>query len=217
MKLIKKIIILGTGGTSRDLLDVICDLHYECVGFLDDDKSKWGKSIQGIKILGALSEAGKYTDTYFVNGIGSPLTFLKKEKLIRSTGLDEKKFITLIHPSAVIAGSVVIGRGSVIFPNVVVCSNAVIGKHVVVLPNSIISHDNEIGDYTCITGGVCVSGDVKIGKLCYLGAGSTIKEMISVGDKSLIGMGSVVLENIKGDSIYVGNPAKYLRPNNGKI
>ncbi|MBI4674106.1 MAG: sugar O-acyltransferase, partial [Chloroflexi bacterium] len=45
----KKIIILGTGGNSVDILDTLRDVNdaqreavYECIGFLDDDAQKWG-------------------------------------------------------------------------------------------------------------------------------------------------------------------------------
>ena len=213
MNIKKKIIILGTGGTSLDILDLILELDYQCIGFLDDDKNKWGKSINGLKILGALSEAPNYKDSYFVNGIGSPTSFLQKEKIIKDTGLSLERFITLIHPSASISETASLGSGVVIFQNVVISSNTKIGNHVVVLPNSVISHDDKIGDYTILASAVCLSGMVRIGKLCYLGMGSLVKGNVSIADESLIGMGSVVLDNIEKRSVYVGNPAKFLRSN----
>ncbi len=212
MKLKEKIIILGTGGTSLDILDLIFELDHQCAGFLDDNKSLYGKSINGIEIIGSLSEALNYKDTYFINGIGSPSNFLQKEKIITSTNIPRERFLTLIHPSASISKTATLGVGSVIFQNVVISSNAKIGNHVVILPNSVISHDDEIGDYACIASGVCISGLVKVGKLCYLGTGSLVKEGVSIGDKSLVGMGSVVLNDIEKSSVYAGNPAKFLRP-----
>ncbi len=213
MKLKEKIIILGTGGTSKDILDLILELGHQCIGFLDDDKSLSGKSINGIEILGSLSEALNYKDAYFINGIGSPSNFLQKEKIIISTNIPKERFVTLIHPSASVSKTAALGIGSAILQNVVISSNAKIGNHVVVLPNSVISHDNVIGDYTCIASGVCISGAVTVGKLCYLGSGSLLKEGIQMADESLIGMGSVVLENIEQGSVYAGNPARFLRSN----
>ena len=209
----KKIIILGTGGTSKDILDIIIELDYQCVGFLDDNKSLHGKSINGIKIIGSLDEALNYEDTYFINGIGSPSNFLQKERIITRTNISEERFLALIHPSSVISKTATLGIGCAIFQNVVISSNAKIGNHVVVLPNSVISHDDMIGDYSCIASGVCISGAVTVGKLCYLGSGSLVKEGIRIADESLIGMGSVVLDNIEKGSVYVGNPARFLRSN----
>jgi acetyltransferase-like isoleucine patch superfamily enzyme len=82
---------------------------------------------------------------------------------------------------------------------------------VIILPNTVISHDDIIDDYTCITGGVCISGGVKVGRLCYLGTNSTIIGNVEIGECCLIGMGSVVLENVPHNSVFVGNPARFLR------
>lgn len=214
----KKIIILGTGGTSIDILDIINDINdnhkgekLECIGFLDDERSKIGKTINNVKVLGQLSTAKDYKGVYFVNGIGSPTTFLKKEKIISRTNVSLDRFVTLIHPSANISQSAKIGLGSVIFQNAVVGSNVKIGKHVVILPNSVISHDDSAGDYTCVAGCVYIAGAVSIGQNCYIGAGACIKESLSIGGDSLVGIGSVVIDNIPGKSIYAGNPAKFIR------
>lgn len=213
----KKIIILGTGGTSRDFLDIISDISdskgekLECIGFLDDEAGNIGKTINNVKVIGPLLTAKSHQDAYFVNGIGSPESFLNKEKIIAKTKIPLNRFITLTHPSAKISKSAKIGFGSVIFPNVVISSNAKVGEHVVILPNSVVSHDSLVGNYVCIAGCVYVSGAVSIGPSCYIGAGASIKESLSVGAGSLVGMGSVVINNIPHRSIYVGNPAKLLK------
>ncbi len=217
MKETKKIIILGTAGNSVDILDTINDINlvekiYECLGFLDDNKDNLGKEVLGVKVLGSLSSANNFDKrVYFVNGIGSPSNFLKKEEIIRKTGIPLERFETIIHPTASISRTSKIGKGVVIFQNVTLTSNVLIGNHVIILPNTIISHDDIIGDYTCITGGVCISGNVKIGKLCYLGTNSTIIGNTNVGDCCLIGMGSVILKDVPDNSVFVGNPGKFLK------
>ena len=214
----KKIIILGTGGTAIDILDIISDIgnnnkggKLECIGFLDDEESKIGKTINNVRVLGQLNMAKDYKDVYFINGIGSPTTFLNKEKIISKINVSLDRFITLIHPSSSISKSAEIGLGSVIFQNVVVGSNAKVGKHVVILPNTVISNDDLVGDYTCIAGSVYISGAVSIGGTCYIGANTSIKESLSIGKGALVGMGSVVIDNVLSRSVYAGNPAKFIR------
>lgn len=214
----KKVIILGTGGTSIDILDIINDINtnnigrkLKCVGFLDDKESTIGKIINNKEVLGPLNAAKEYKDVYFINGIGSPVSFINKEKIISKTDVSLDRFITLIHPSAHISKSAVIGLGSVIFPNVVISSNAKVGEHVVILPNTVISHDSRVGDYASVAGCVYISGAVSIGQACYIGAGACIRESISIGAGSLVGMGSVVIDDIPSRSVYVGNPAKFIR------
>lgn len=212
----KKIIILGTGGTSVDILDII---HYinkqnkdqlECIGFLDDEE-RIGKSVGGVKILGPLKKAKEYKNVFFINGIGNPNNFFRREEIIKKTSTPINQFLKIIHSSASVSKTAKIGFGSVIFQNVTINSNVRIGDHVVVLPNCVLSHDDDIGDYSCIASSVSISGGVKVGKSCYIGSSSAIKEFVNIGDYSLVGIGSVVLENIPNNSVFVGNPAKFLR------
>ncbi len=112
----KKIIIFGTGGNCVDILDTINDINragkskkYQCLGFLDDDKSKWGKIFGGAKVLGPLESAQKYKQALFVNGIGSPANFWRKEDIISKTGIKLDRFTTVIHPTASVSKMAHIG------------------------------------------------------------------------------------------------------------
>lgn len=214
----KRVVILGTGGNSVDILDTINDVNdcashpvYECVGFLDDNAALWGTGIHGVKVLGPLASAHAQPDCSLVNGIGAPSNFWKKDVIIAKTGAALERFVTILHPSASVSRTATVGRGVVVFQHVVITSNVTIGHHVIILPNTVISHDDVIGDYTCIAGGVCISGQVKIGQSCYLGTNSTIIGNAEIGDRCLIGMGSCVLRNIPPNSVVVGNPARFLR------
>lgn len=218
MSKLKKIIILGTGGNSIDIVDTINEINesapmplYECIGFLDDDKAHRNKNIHGVKVRGCLEDAKSFKDAYFINGIGNEKNYLHKETIIGKTNILLERFITIIHPTASVSRLSRLGKGIVVFQNATIASNAKIGNHAIILPNSIISHDVAIGDYTIVTGGVCISGGVIVGKCCYLGSNSSIIGGIKIGDYSLIGMGGVVLKNVGVNSVYVGNPAKFLR------
>lgn len=213
----KKIVILGTGGNCIDILDTLLDVNhsqrssiYECIGFLDDNPEKWGRSFNGVKVLGPLERAREMNDCSFVFGIGSTSNFWKRRDILEKTGIMENRFETIVHPTASVSRMAAVGKGTVVFQNVTITSNANIGRYVCILPNSVISHDAAIGDFTCIAGGVSVSGNVRIGQGCYLGTNSAIRDGVIVGDYCLIGMGSVVLKTISENSVVVGNPARFL-------
>lgn len=208
----KNIIILGTGGNSIDILDAINEINlitkqYNCIGFLDDDVSKKDSNIFGVKVLGSINDANKFSDAYFINGIGNSSNFINKQKIIEKISLESDRFETIIHPSSSVSNLSMIGKGSVIFQNVTVCSNVNIGMHVAVLPNSVISHDVKIKNYSTIAGGVCISGNSIIGESSYIGTNSSIRENLSIGNKCLIGMSSNILTNIEDNTVYFGNPA----------
>lgn len=212
----KEIIILGTGGNCIDILDTINEINsisqkYKCVGFLDDNPDNLGKDYYGVRVIGSLSQAMKFNNAFFVNGIGSSLNFWKKKNIIQKTMIPFERFETIIHPTASVSKFSQIGFGTVIFQNVTITSNVKVGNHVIILPNTIISHDDVIGDYTCLTGGVCISGGVTIGESCYLGTNCSIIGNITVGNYCLIGMSSNVLKDVAENSVMVGNPAIFMR------
>ena len=214
----RKLIILGTGGNCVDILEAVIELadlpgslSFECVGFLDDDREKGGREFHGVPILGPLDSAARFPDCQFVNGIGSPESYSRKEAIIGRTGLTLERFATIVHPTASVSRSADVGKGTVILQNVTIASGVRLGAHVMVLPNSVLSHDVSVGDFTCVASAVAVAGGVAVGRGCYLGTNASIRGGASIGDGALVGMGSVVLGSVGAGSVVVGNPARLLR------
>lgn len=53
----KSVVIIGAGGAGEKMLREIYDnphLDYQVVGFLDDDRKKWGRSLHGLKVFGGV-------------------------------------------------------------------------------------------------------------------------------------------------------------------
>ena len=212
------VIILGVGGNCIDILDAINEMNrgrarplMRCIGFLDDDRATWGRRIHGVKVLGPLASAGERRGACFVNGIGSPANHRSRPAIVRSTGIPDERFVTVVHPTASISALARLGHGCVVLQHATIASNVDVGHHVIILPSSIVSHDDVVGDHTAIAGGVSVSGGVRIGRACYLGTGSSIIGNVTLGDRCLVGMGSVVLKDVAADQVVAGNPARVLR------
>ncbi|MBI4058816.1 aminotransferase class I/II-fold pyridoxal phosphate-dependent enzyme [Candidatus Microgenomates bacterium] len=68
----QKVLIVGAGVAGEELLNEL-RLHfkkqYQVVGFIDDDKTKIGKDIKGVKILGKIDELLLLIKKYSVDGI----------------------------------------------------------------------------------------------------------------------------------------------------
>lgn len=75
-----------------------------------------------------------------------------------------------------------------------------------------IGHNCYLGKGTVLAAGVVLNGGVYTGKNCWFGSRSVVKHHVTITDNVVIGMGAVVTKDIKESGIYVGNPAKYLKP-----
>lgn len=70
----------------------------------------------------------------------------------------------------------------------------------------LIAHDAN----TVKTGAHTKVGIVRIGNNAFIGANSIVLCDTRIGDNVIIGAGSVVTHDIPSNSVYAGNPAKYL-------
>lgn len=210
-----RIVILTAGGTARDVVSIIESINntsrqvYDVIGFLDDSAHNQGAEFFGKPVFGKLEDWKNFSaDVRFVNALGSPKTFRARPERIRQLGIPARRFVSIIHPSAVVSKGTTIGAGSIIYPNVVLMSRVRVGRHVIILPNSTINHDTTIGDFSIIASGVHVGGAVKVGQCCYLGMATSVIQGISVGSRTMVGMGSVLIRSVGRDQVVVGNPAR---------
>ena len=57
---------------------------------------------------------------------------------------------------------------------------------------------------------------IRIGHDVWIGGGAIILPGVTIGDRSVIGAGSVVVDDVPPASIVVGNPARIVRPLEGR-
>ena len=206
------LIIIGTGGSALDVLDIVEALNkvaptWEVAGFLDDAKPAGSRHL-GYEVSAPVRDARRFVESYFINVIGSDKTFRRRPEILESTGVTTERFATLVHPMASISTRARLGRGVIVNPGVVIGGGVSIGDHVMLCPGCIIGHESSIGDYSVVAPGAVISGLVEVGTACYVGAGSAVRQKLRVGPGSLVGMGAVVLRDVPGGSCVVGNPAR---------
>ena len=206
-----KVILLGYGGHSTVVIETLIDLGFEIYGYLD--KSEKTNNPFKISYLGLentfLSKKIAKNYNYFIT-VGSNKIRNKLSKIFISKKIE---LINIIHPSSEISNHINIGNGVFISKNVTINYGVTIQNNVIINSSSIIEHHSKIADCVHIGPGAVVLGNVKIGKNSFVGANSTIKEGIEIGENVIIGAGSVVIDNIDNNSVYVGNPAKFLKKN----
>lgn len=201
-----KVVIIGAGGHSKVIADIIEKSGDEIVGFLDDNKELGTTVIKNYRIIGDLNNrftmAVTKKDVEFIIAIGDNR---KREEISHSPNL---KFYTAIHPSAQIGLDVEIQEGTVVMANACINSSAKIGKHCIINTGSIIEHDNIIEDCVHISPNATLGGTVKICENTHVGIGSIVKNNITICQNCIIGAGAVVVKDILEEGTYVGVPAK---------
>jgi sugar O-acyltransferase (sialic acid O-acetyltransferase NeuD family) len=214
--MIKEVIIVGAGGTGREVADAIEDINslgrkWNLLGFLDDDSQKHGKEYNGYPVLGSISTAAYYPFCHFVLVLGNHRDLRLTKRVFERLSLDVSRFATVIHPTVSVSRYTELGAGTVVLQNCVITSNTRIGSHVLVLFGSHIGHDCIIDDYVVIAPNAVLAGGVRILEGCYIGANATILQTTRVGPWSCVGMGAAVFSDVEPNSTVVGNPARLLK------
>lgn len=206
-----RVIILGASGNALDILDIIDALGapWRAVGVLDDGHDK-GSNFAGLPIAGPLAEAAALADVGFVNGIASERTHRRKLRIIAGAGLDDARFVRLIHPLAAVSRRAAIGHGTCIGPGCAVSGQVEIGAHTWLGSLAVIGHGCVLGAGVTVAPAATLAGDVTLGAQVYVGSGAVLRPGITVGEGALIGMGAVVLKDVPAGVVVVGNPARRL-------
>ena len=211
----KKTLIIGAraDGHAKVVLEILkAGKKYEVVGFIDDDASKLGAEIKGLKVIGNTDELAIFKKSLRIEcaivAIGNnPLRRKLSQKIIDS-GLE---LINAIHPTAYFDPDVEIGNGCYIGQGVIVVTGTKIGNSVNIHTGATIDHDNIIEDGANLGPGVHTAGRVKIGRDAFLGTGAIVIPDGYVGERSVIGAGSVVLKHIPSNVTAVGIPANVIK------
>lgn len=87
------------------------------------------------------------------------------------------------------------------------CWLITIGDNVIFAPRvQVIAHDASL----LTTNGAVKIGIINIGDNVFIGNGAIILPGVSIGSNAIVGAGSVVTKSIPSDSVYAGNPARFI-------
>ena len=203
----KEICIVGLGGHSKVIRDIILSLNsYKIVAYLDDkfDCLEYREEA----IYGPISSAKKLTsesDILFIVAIGNNVV---RKRIIDEINLPSTKYAVLVHPSAIVSPSTSIGYGTVIMPGSVINANTIVGNHAIINTGAIVEHDNNIADFAHISPNATLTGTVRVGEGTHIGAGATVIPNTTIGSWSVVGAGATVTRDVLANKKVIGTPAK---------
>ena len=201
----KKLTIIGASGHGKVVADIAKLNGYSEIVFLDDNEKL--KACGKYPVVGNCHEAIFHDNDCFV-AIGNANI---RKRIMNQ--YHDKTFPVLIHPDAVIAEGVSIGKGTVIMAGAVINTDVKIGEGCIINTLSSVDHDCSVGDYVHIAVGAHLCGTVSVGNETWIGAGAIISNNIKICNGSTIGAGSVVVKDVTVKGTYVGVPARLMNHN----
>lgn len=198
------LVLLGGGGHAIVVAEAAIAASLPIRGFLDDDPAAHLSTEFGdvAPRLGGLDEAHSLRELPQIIAVGDVVL---RESLIRRI---ENPAPPVIHPSAIVSPSALLGRGVFVGPNAVVHARARIGDHVIINTGAIVEHDCAIGINTHVAPAVAMGGGARIGPHTLLGIGSRIVPGAWVGARAIVGAGAVVVESVGEGMTVIGVPAR---------
>ncbi len=212
----KPLVIIGGAGHGsviasciKDNRDRYQDYEWELKGFCNDYDSE----VDGYPVLGKLSDIPQLLESgyYFSWGIHLIGRNYKTLELFNGLSIPDERLATIIHHSAFIADSVIVGPGAFIMYNAYIAPRSTIGRCAMIKANTNIGHDVIIGDLAHVAMGSTIVSFAKIGRCSDVAVSSTVLANRIIGDYSMIGASSLCTHDIPDGEIWVGSPAKFLR------
>ena len=204
------VLLLGAGGHARAVLEVLRDSGWpDPVAVLDDNPVRaplLGLPVRGPLSLAARLRAEGVTAAHVALGDNARRLALAEELLRLGFELP-----VLRHPSAVIAGSAVLGAGSLAMPRAVVGAACRVGRLVILNTGSILEHDGVVADAAHLAPGCVLGGGVAVGARALVGLGAAVAPGQCIGADAVVGAGAAVLAAVPEGARVGGVPARPLQ------
>lgn len=206
----KKLVVVGGGGHGRELLELVeavneAQPRYRLLGVLDDAMPDADLlAAFGTRHLGPVHLL-RELDAEYAIGVGSPDVRAAIDSAATGWGCDPA---TLVHPSAVVGGGVVLGPGAVVCALASITTNVRTGRHAHLNIAATVAHDCRLGDYATLAPGARLSGAVTLGDRVTVGTGAVVIQGLRIGAGTTVGAGAVVVRDLPAEVVAVGVPAR---------
>ena len=209
----EKIILIGAGGHTKVLIDVInSKKEFSIEGLIDKEAN--------VELGGKYSIIGTDEDLYNIYKDGIKFAFVGvgglgnlqiRNKIYRNLKNIGYKVPVLIHENSIVSEYATIDEGTCIMPGCVINSGVRIGKNSIVNSGAIVEHDCIIGENVHLSPGSVLGGNVNINNNTHIGLGAKIIQGIKIGKNVTIGAGTVVIDDIEDNAVVVGVPGKIIK------
>lgn len=205
----ERLIVVGSGGFAREVVQWVRDAWPAHVsrlaGFLSADGRTNRVGPGGLEILADPVDYAPRPGDGLLLAIGIPETRRRVAEALEARG---GRFLTLIHPTAIVAATATIGSGSILCPYAVVSDSARVGRHVLLNYHASLGHDASAGDFAVLSPYAAIGGNAHVDDDVFMGMHASVGPGRRVGERSRLSANSCALADAPADSIVFGVPGR---------
>lgn len=204
------VMILGAGPVGRLAREIFEANGNVVYGFLDDNKSLHGTTLDELSVFGSTDDDG------FLKLIGRKCEAfiavddnrLRKSLVRMLNEIRHVQSVNAIHPRAGVSLRATIGHGNLIDASAELAPGVTVGSHNLIHALVRLGVGVNCGDHAQIGAGTVINENVTIGDEVFIGSGVTVVAGVTLGKGCRVGAGSVVVSEVKPGETVFGNPAK---------
>jgi sugar O-acyltransferase (sialic acid O-acetyltransferase NeuD family) len=207
-----KVLIVGAGGHGQVVADIfraqrIAGDDVVVIGYADDDDALQQGRQLGLPVLGRVSAISEIDHDALIVAVGDNGRRALLHERANTSGV---RFAVARHPSAIVAGGVTLGEGSMICAGAIVGCESRIGRGVILNTACSVDHHASIGDFVHIAPGARLGGEVSVGERALVGLGAVVLPRLRIGSRSVVGAGAVVTRDVPAGATVIGVPANLI-------
>lgn len=205
----ERIVIVGAGGFGREVLQWARHAWPEhagrIVGFLSEDAHALDGHLATLPILGSPADFEPRPGDGLVLAIGIRGVRRQVAERLAARGA---RFLTVIHPTAIVADTAAIGAGTVICPYAVVSDAVRLGRFVLVNYHASLGHDASAGDFAVLSPYATLGGAAAIESDVFLAIHVAVGPNVTLGKGTIVSANSSALASAPAGSFVFGVPGR---------
>lgn len=197
-----ELVVVGAGGHAKVVVATARAAGFRVVAIVDDAQRRWGDQLLGVPVSGPTEPVLQDLGARVVLAIGDNGVRLR---LVATACC---RFVSVVHPSAIVDATVRLGAGSVVFAGAVIQPDTTIGAHAIVNTAASIDHDCVLGQAVHVAPGARLAGNVTLGDEVFVGIGAVVIPGVTIGARTVVGAGAAVVRDLPAGIVAAGVPAR---------
>jgi sugar O-acyltransferase (sialic acid O-acetyltransferase NeuD family) len=205
---VDRILVVGAGGFGREVVHWARDAwpaaSSRIAGFLAADGGGDGP----LPVIADPDDFEPSPGDGLLLAIGIPMVRRRVAESLVSRG---GRFLTLVHPSAMVAPSASVGEGSILCPYSIVSDAVRVGRFTLLNYHASLGHDASTGEFSVLSPYATLGGRAHVGPDVFMGLHTSVAPGRSVGASSKVSANSACLADVPAGSLVFGVPGRVTR------